>query len=280
MPFGIQLIRTSTTGIRETFGKFSGRVSPGLNFYIPIVQRIVPLSNRLRQDTFKFEVKTKDDVFARLDIAVQYQIKTEDTEKAFYSLEDPVPQIDAYIENVVRAKVPNMELDSLFSSQDDICKSVSELLYDRMLLYGYTIENTLVTGIEPAKDVKQAMNAINANKRLKLAAREEADASYIKRVREAEADRDRKRLQGEGISQQRLAILKGYEEGVENMAKKLGLTPKDIVNFVMKTQHLDTLESIGRSNNTKTIFINHEPEGMDNGRNNLIQAFEANQPEN
>lgn len=275
MPFGIIFIRTATTGVRETFGRFSQTVKPGLNFYVPFAQKITPISNRLRQDTFNFEVKTKDDVFARLDIAVQYRIKDDDTEKAFYSLEDPVAQIDAYIENVVRAKVPNMELDALFSSQDDICNNVANLLSDKMLQYGYTIENTLVTGIEPAHDVKEAMNAINANKRMKAAAKEEADANYIKKVRDAEADKDRKRLQGEGISEQRLAILKGYEQGVDDMAKKLGLTPTDIVDFVMKTQHLDTLEAIGRSNNAKTIFINHTPTGLqseDHFRNSIIQA--------
>ena len=119
------------------------------------------------------------------------------------------------------------------------------------------------------------MNAIYANKRMKAAAKEEADANYIKKVRDAEADKDRKRLQGEGISEQRLAILKGYEQGVDDMAKKLGLTPTDIVDFVMKTQHLDTLEAIGRSNNAKTIFINHTPTGLqseDHFRNSIIQA--------
>jgi regulator of protease activity HflC (stomatin/prohibitin superfamily) len=272
MPFGLCIIHTSQVGIRETFGKFTQTVNPGLNFYIPFVQKIVPISTRLRQDTFNFEVKTKDNVFARLDIAVQYKVTYDNAYKAYYSLEDPVPQIDAYIENVVRSRAPQMELDELFESQDDICKSVSEILSDKMTSYGYSIENTLVTGIEPDSEVKQSMNLINANRRLKLAAREEADAHYIKEVRKAEADSERKRLQGEGISKQRLAILKGYEEGVDNMANKLGLSPKEIVDFVMKTQHLDTLESIGRSNNTKTLFLNHDPHGF---RNDLISSKEV-----
>lgn len=270
-----KFIQTSTTGVVQTFGKFTRTVGPGLNFYVPFVQKITPISNRLQQSTFDFEVKTKDNVFARLNLAIQYKIQPNKTEEAFFSLDDPVGQIDAYIENVVRSKVPGMELDSLFESQDDICRSVSESLCEKMERYGFTIENTLVTNIEPSKDVKEAMNRINATERMKAAAKNEADANYITMVRQAEADKDRKRLQGEGMSEQRLAILRGYEEGVGHMATNLGVTPQDVISFVLKTQHLDTVEAIGRSNNAKTIFYNHNP-GSESLRDSIIQGKEVN----
>ena len=190
-----KFIQTSTTGVRQTFGRYTGTVAPGLRLYVPFVQRITPISNRLTQDAFAFEVKTKDNVFARIGLAVQYRIQEEDTEKAFFSLENPREQIDAYVENVVRARVPKMNLDDLFESQDDICKSVQSELSKKMKDHGFTIENTLVTEINPDTEVKEAMNKINASNRLKEAVKNEADANYIKKVREAEADRDRKRLE-------------------------------------------------------------------------------------
>ena len=168
-----------------------------------------------------------------------------------------------------------MKLDELFEAPDYICNSVENQLSAKMQKYGYTIENTLVTAIDPAHEVKNAMNHINASERLEEAAQNEADANYIKEVRKAEADRDRKRLQGEGISQQRIAILKGYEKGVGDMSKCLDISSADIIDFVMKTQHLDTLESIGKAPNSKTIFMSHQPEGNDSRKKeNMIQAFE------
>lgn len=271
-------VKTSTTGVVQTFGKFTKTVKPGLNWYVPVLQKITPVSNRLQQSTFNLEVKTKDNVFARLSIAVQYKIHPENSEKAFFSLDDPVGQIDAYIDNVVRSKVPSMPLDGLFESQDDICQSVSTSLCEKMERYGYTIENTLVTNIEPSRDVKEAMNRINATERMKAAAKNEADADYITRVRQAEADRDRKVLQGEGMSGQRLAILRGYETGVNQMANNLGITPKEIIDFVLKTQHLDTVEAISRSKNAKTIFYNHDPNTvntMGKLKDAVIQANEV-----
>ena len=262
-----KIIQTSQTGVVQTFGKFTRTVGPGINFYIPFVQSISEVSNKLQQDSLKIEIKTKDNVFAKIGLAVQYKIKPEDTEKAFFSLTDPLDQINSYIKNVIRSQAPMMKLDELFESQNDISKQVSSSLHDRMISYGYTIENTLVTDIDPSRDVKIAMNKINVSERLKHAAKNESEADYISKVRGAEADRDRKRLQGEGTSQQRLEILKGYEVGIDKMAIKLGLTPRDIIDFVMKTQHLDTLEQIGKSSGTRTLFLNHHPEGITNSSN-------------
>ena len=274
MPFGIIFINTATTGIRERFGRFVNLAKPGFNIYIPFIEKITPVCNRLKQDNFKFEVKTKDNVFTRLNIAVQYKIEDQNSESAFYSLQNPKQQINSYIENVVRAQVPKMNLDDLFESQDTISQSVSNRLAKNMKRYGYTIESTLVKEIEPNSEVKEAMNRINASERLKHAMKNEADAYYIKNIRQAEADRDRKKLQGEGISLQRLAIMNGYQESVENMSKSFGLSPKDIVDFVIKTQHLDTMEIIGKSQNAKTIFYSHDPDNF-NLRNKLIEAKET-----
>lgn len=253
----LKFVPTAATGVKQTFGKFSGLCKPGINFYIPFVQQISLVQNNVQNKEFQLRVKTKDNVFTDLSIGVQIQVKEEDTEKAFFSLQNPAEQIDTYVQNVVRSKVPTMKLDELFESQGEIGESVRERLDSKMSEYGYTIIDTLVNDISPDKEVSRAMNAINASERLKEAAKNEAETNYIKKVREAEADRDRKILQGEGISGQRLAILKGYEEGVDKMANSLGLTAKEVVNFVLETQRFDMLENIGTSNNTKTVFLDH-----------------------
>jgi len=111
---------------------------------------------------------------------------------------------------------------------------------------------------------------------MKHAAKNEAEADYIRRVKEAEADRDRKILQGEGISGQRLAILKGYEQGVDDMVKATGLTSREIVKFVLETQRFDMLENIGSSSNAKTVFLNHQAESLGGQlRDATLQANEV-----
>ena len=267
-----KFINTSTIGIKTTFGKFTKTVPAGLAWYIPIVQSIHPVSTRVKQENFKFNVKTKDNNITGLQLAVQYKIDPDDVEKAFFSLSSPIQQISSYIENNVRSTVPKLTLDELFESQNTIGESVSNDLKHKMADYGYTIVNTLITSIDPSKEVVEAMNRINASSRLKEAAKNEAEANYIKEVKQAEADRDRKRLQGEGISLQRAAIIKGYETGVSNLSEKFGLSPKDIITFVLSTQNLDMLESIGKSENTKVLFLNHNENKL---RDIFMQSNEA-----
>lgn len=254
----MKFIQTQATGIRSTFGKYTATLSPGLNLYIPGIQRIDTVCNKIRQDEFIFEAKTVDDVFVTIALKVQHQVLEENSVRAFYKLNRPYEQLDAYIENVVRAEVPQMTLNEMFTQQDAVCKTVHRLLSDKMNDFGFTIVNTLITRIEPDRRVKDAMNSVYESERLKVSAKNKADAHYISEVRQAEADKERKRLQGEGISEQRIAIMKGYQSGVSELSKTLDITPRDIIDFVTKTQHLDTMESIGRSQNAKTIFLNNE----------------------
>lgn len=266
-----KIVQESTTGVVQTFGKFTRLVNPGFRIYVPFIQSITPVSNRLRQDNFECQTKTKDNAFAAISVSVQYRVLPKDSAISIFSLYDHTKQISAYIENDIRALVPKINLDELFESQDVIGKNVMDNLSEKMKEYGYTMVNTLITNIEPSSDVKNAMNSIVASERLKQAVINEADANYIKEIKQAESDRERKKLQGQGISEQRKAILEGYKNGMDDMAKSLGLSPQDIIEFVMRTQHLDTLESIGKSPNTKTIFINHDEHRT---RNQIMSALE------
>ncbi len=271
----LRFVQTSTTGIKTTFGKFTKTCQPGLHVYVPFIQQIHIVPNRTVQETFNLQVKTKDNVFATLSIAVQYKISPEHSDKAYFSLQNPTSQIDSYVENSVRSKVQQMTIDEVFGSSDAICTDVLDKLYTKMNEYGYTIVNTLVTDINPSKDVKESMNRIVATERLKYAAENEAEANYIRDIRQAEADKERKRLQGEGIAAQRSAILKGYREGVSNLSSDLRISPHEVLEFVKMTQHLDTLESIGKSKNTKTIFVNQHPDSnLSNLKKILLEARE------
>lgn len=240
----MRFIHTGTTGVVQTFGRFTKTVGPGLHFYLPIVQQINVVSTRTHQDDYTLEVKSKDGVFTRIFLGVQYRVEPQNVETAYFTLAQPMAQINSYIENTVRAQASTMKLDQMFESQDDICRSVLSVLSQKMKVYGYTIESVLVKQIDPDKDVKTAMNRMNAAERIREATKIEADAAYISAVRQAEADRDRKALQGQGTSLQRQAILDGFCIGIENMTGKLGVSASDVMKLVLATQHMDAITNI------------------------------------
>lgn len=257
MPYGIAIVPTSSTGLYEKFGKFEVVLQPGLHFYNPIFGRVVIISNRTNQMEFDLEVKTKDNVFVQLKLSVQFLVKVENSRQAYYSLNQPMDQMKSYVENIIRSEVPKMEMDKLFESQDHLSKTCIDTLGLKMALFGYSISNVLITEITPDSRVKAAMNNINATEREKVSAINIAEAKYITSVREAESEKERKRLQGEGMAECRNAILKGYENGIDQMAKKFGVQSSEIIEFVVKTQNLDVLETIGKSNNSKIVFMDH-----------------------
>jgi regulator of protease activity HflC (stomatin/prohibitin superfamily) len=274
-------INTATTGIITTFGKFTSIAQPGLKFYIPYVQEVHHISNKTHQKDFNFRILTKDKVFANMGLAIQYKIDEKDTLKAFFSLERPITQMGSYVENSIRSHAPKTTLSSLYESFDVIGILITKELQDKMSSHGFTIENILMTGIEPDPDVTKAINQISASERLKDAAVNEAAASYTKKIRDAEADRDRKILQGEGVAGQRKAILDGYKENINDMIKLTGMQPYEIMNFILKSQELDTKEQIGKSNNAKVLFMGDGDTNASNKSNpnmirSLLLASEAN----
>ena len=198
-----------------------------------------------------------------MKVSVQYVIQPLKIWDAFYKLEDPVQQIASYVFDDVRAEVPKLELDDVFSRKEDIAIAVKRNLSEAMDTYGFEIVKTLVTDINPDGRVKDSMNRINAAKRDKEAAREEAEGEKITIVKRAEADAESKRLQGEGIAQQRLEIIRGFKESVEDFQKALNsIDAQEIMQFVLMTQYFDTLNNIGSSSKSNTLMIPHSPAAM------------------
>lgn len=268
-----------TVFVIERFGKFARMAHPGLNLKIPFFERISgKLSLRIQQLNVQAETKTNDNVFVNVIVSVQYYVKKESVYDAFYKLDDAALQINSYVFDVVRARVPKIKLDKLFEEKDDIAQAIKNELNETMAQFGFGIMNSLVTDIEPDVKVKSAMNEINAAERLKEAAKEKAEAEKIMKVKAAEADAESKALQGKGIADQRLAIVQGLRESVEDFQGNIeGTSAHDVMNLVLMTQYFDTLKDIGDKSNT--ILVPHSPGGMADietqMRNALMQANEV-----
>ena len=269
------IVKQQTSAVIETFGKFSSVRNSGLQLKIPIVQRIAGRINlKIQQLDVIVETKTKDDVFVRLKISVQFQVVKNKVYDAFYKLQSPQDQITSYVFDVVRAEVPKMKLDDVFERKDDIAIAVKSELNDAMIDYGYDIIKTLVTDIDPDVQVKAAMNRINAAEREKVAAEYEAEAERIKIVAKARAEAESKRLQGQGIADQRREIARGLEESVD-VLNNVGINSQEASALIVVTQHYDTLQSIGEETNTNLILLPNSPQAGSNMLNDMIASFVA-----
>ncbi len=270
----IIIVRERNAAIIERLGKFTRIANPGIGLIIPFIDRRVFTQNlRIQQLDVSIETKTLDDVFVNLRVSVQFLVIKEKVHESYYSLDDPYNQISAYVFDDVRAEVPKMELDDVFAKKEDIATAVQRNLQDSMDEYGYSIIKALITDIDPDAYVKESMNRINAAKRDKEAAMEEAEAQKIKIVKEAEAEAESKRLSGEGIAQQRLEIVRGFKESVEDFQKSLkNVTHEEVMQFVLLTQYFDTLNNVGSHSKNTSIMIPSSPGAMKDFQQQIIEG--------
>jgi regulator of protease activity HflC (stomatin/prohibitin superfamily) len=268
-------VKQQTAAIIERFGRFNSIRQSGLQFKIPLVDKIAGrLSLKIQQLDVIIETKTKDDVFVRLKVSVQYKVIKDKVEDAFYKLDYPHDQITSYVFDVVRAEVPKMILDDVFLRKDDIAIAVKSELNEAMMEYGYDIIKTLVTDIDPDAQVKAAMNRINAADREKTAAQYEGDAQRILIVEKAKAEAESKRLQGQGIADQRREIARGLEESVE-VLNKVGINSQEASALIVVTQHYDTLQAIGQTTNSNLILLPNSPQAGSTMLNDMVASFTA-----
>ena len=269
------IVKQQTAAIIERFGRYQSIRHSGLQMKIPLVDRIAgKLSLKIQQLDVIVETKTLDDVFVRLKVSVQYMVIKSKVYDAFYKLDYPHEQITSYVFDVVRAEVPKMKLDDVFVRKDDIAIAVKSELNDAMVDYGYDIIKTLVTDIDPDSQVKAAMNRINAAEREKIAAQFEGDAQRILIVEKAKAEAESKRLQGQGIADQRREIARGLEESVD-VLNRVGINSQEASALIVVTQHYDTLQAIGEETNSNLILLPNSPKAGSDMLNDMVASFAA-----
>ena len=268
-------VRQQTAVSIERFGKFESIRHSGLQMKIPIIDKIAArISLKIQQLDVIVETKTLDDVFVKIKVSVQFVVIKEKVYDAIYKLEYPHDQITSYVFDVVRAEVPKMKLDDVSVKKDHIAIAVKREVQESMETYGYDIIKTLVTDIDPDAQVKAAMNRINAAEREKVAAQYEGDAQRILIVEKAKAEAESKRLQGQGIADQRREIARGLVESVD-VLQKVGVSSQEASALIVITQHYDTLQAVGQQTNSNLILLPNSPEAGSEMLNNMITSFTA-----
>lgn len=270
----IVIVPEQSAKVIQRLGKYKRVAHSGFSLKLPILDGVAgTVNHRVQQLDVHVETKTLDNVFVNMQASVQYKVIKSKTREAFYELDDPARQISSFIFDVIRAEVPKLELDDVFAKKDDIAIAVNDSLSNSMDDYGFEIIKTLITDIDPDANVKASMNRINAAKRDKYAALEEAEAKKITIVKEAEADAESKRLQGEGIAKQRIEIVRGFKESVEDFKDAMhDIDSAEVMQFVLLTQYFDTLNNIGTKEGNNTILVPHTPGGMKDFQQQIIEG--------
>ncbi|WP_297334683.1 SPFH domain-containing protein [Flavobacterium sp.] len=274
---GFFTVKHNTALVIERFGKFRAVRHAGLHFKIPVIDKVSDRYNlKIQQLDIPVETKTKENIFVVTTASVQFKINPDMIYEA-YCINEPYEQLIAHVYDVIRAEVPKLRLNEAFESKDAIAAKVSDILREKMSKHGYTILNVLTTDIEPDAHIKNAMNRINAADLEKSAAEYEAEALRINILAKATAEAESKRLEGQGIANQRREIAKGLMESVDVLGKA-GISTSEASALLMLTHHYDTLKGIGNEGKSNLIMMPNSPQDSKDMINSMLSSFTKNVP--
>lgn len=269
-------IREMEAGLIENCGVFSRVAPPGFVCLCwPFENIVTRMSLKIEHMEVSCDTKTKDNVFVKAVVAVQYQVIPELVESAYYKLTNPRTQIQQYVFDQVRSEIPKSTIDEAYESKDGVAHAIKHYLDAQMEQFGYKIIACLVLDIDPDKRVKASMNEINASVRIREANSYRADADKILAVKGAEAEAEAKYLSGLGVAKQRKAIVDGLRDTVADFSSEVrGTTAKDVMDLLLITQYFDMIKDVGvKSLTANSVFLPHGPHAVSELRQQLASSF-------
>jgi len=270
----VRNIEQNNVAVVEFLGKFSRVMTAGLNFKIPIFERIA-LNVSLRQQNFAIEGKypSKDKVIVSISTNLIYVVRNdnEGIKKYTYALENRHQSIAAGVENSLRTYIAKETHEGILEKKEELALHIKTDLEKQFEEWGMAIMSFQITNVAFPETITNAMSEVVASEQLRKAAENKGEATKIQAIKEAEAEKERKRLQGEGVALEREAIANGFKESIELMKQATGQSPKDIMSVLTLTQYLDTIKSIGVSENAKVIFVDSNMSKTAD----LVQSFQS-----
>jgi regulator of protease activity HflC (stomatin/prohibitin superfamily) len=251
----VKVVKQQSAFTVETFGKFSRVLMPGLNFLIPFIE--MP-ARKVNLSTMTLDCPilaiTSDKVNIKIDTSLVYKVVPSKIYQAAYALDNPVVTIRSLIDNSIRAFVATQ-------THEDVIKSRDEMTH---YVFGYEIDSFQFRDITLPKEITEAMSRVVASKRLQEAAQNEAQAEYIRAVKTAEAQKETRYLQGQGVALEREAIIKGLADSIKGLQQEIGVSSESVLSVVMLNQYIDMLRTVGMNEKTsKVVFLNPTPQGME-----------------
>ncbi len=254
----IKIVKQNTVLVIEFLGKYRRIMTAGLNLKVPFLERVANVVS-LRQQNFAIGGKypSADKVIVDVMTNLIYAVNPteEGIQKFAYVLFDPKQSIGATIENSLRTYIAKETHEGILEKKEALASHIQGDLEKQFNEWGMVIKSFQITNVNFPLTITDAMSEVVASQQLRKAAENKGEAVKIQAIKEAEGEKERKRLQGEGIALEREAIAEGLKKSIEVVQKATNQNSTEIMAILNLTQYLDTLKSVGMSNNSKVIFL-------------------------
>lgn len=275
----VKIINEKNEALVERLGSYNKKLTPGLNFIFPFVDRIV-YRETIRERVIDIPPQsciTKDNVAITVDAVVYWKIV--DMEKAYYKVENLRDAMVNLVLTQIRSETGQLELDETFTARAEINEILLRELDIATDPWGVKVTRVELRDIIPSKAVQESMELQMAAERKKRAAilnsegeRDAAinsaqgkaqarllDAEALKKaaILEAEAEKQAIVLEAEAHSQEQVLRAKGTAEAMAIITEKLKNDPnvREALQFLLAQNYLDMGKEIGSSESAKVLFM-------------------------
>ncbi len=237
----VRIINEGNEALVERLGQFNQKLEPGLNFIIPLLDKIV-VEETVREKVLDIEPQsaiTADNVSLKADAVIYWQIL--DLESAFYKVEDLAQAIRNLVLTALRSEIGMMELEETYSSRNKINKALLQQLDEATESWGVKITRVEVREIAPAQTVMDSLEQERAAESRKRAALLETEGTV------------------------------GSIEMISQALRK-ERNHKEVLQYLVAQRYLDANQKLGESPNSKILFM--DPKNLNEALADLMSTGE------
>ena len=268
----VKLVRIVPQGYEwtvETFGKYTGTLSPGLHFLIPIYQAIGHKMNMMEQvlDVPSQDVITKDNAVVRVDGVVFYQVL--DAAKAAYEVAQLEQATLALIMTNIRTVLGSLDLDESLSQRDAINAKLLRVVDEATHPWGVKVNRIEIKDISPPRDLVDAMARQMKAEREKRANILDAEGFRQAAILKAEGEKQSAILSAEGEKEAAFRAAEARERTAEAEAKATTMVSDAIaggninaLNYFVANNYIGALKEMANSPNQKMLLLPIEATGV------------------
>jgi len=225
----VKIINQGTRALVERLGRYHRTLEPGLNFIVPLIDRIVYQDTDREQvlDVKPQRAITKDNVSLTADAVVYWRIF--DLEQSFYAIDDIREAINTLVLTILRSEIANQNFEETLSSRQEINRQLLQQLDDATENWGVKVLRVEVKTIEPAQDVLESMQKQQA-------------AEIQKRAS--------------------ITAAQGTVESIQQISKAIQADPRaiDALRYLIAEKYIESNQKLGESENAKILFM--DPKAM------------------
>lgn len=233
-----RIVPQATTAIVERLGKYHRTLGAGLNFILPIVDRLTPLID-MRERVVSFPpqpVITQDNLVVSIDTVVFFQVT--EPKSATYEIQDFVRAIEQLTVTTLRNLVGGLDLEQALTSRDSINAALRGVLDEATGKWGVRVNRVELKSIDPPPSVQESMEKQMRAEREKRAAILTAEGEKQSQILTAEGARQSDILRAEGEAQAAVLRAEGEAEAVAKVFKAVhaGKVDPDILAYLYMQQ--------------------------------------------